>query len=422
MNKGIVMEMNESQIIVMTPEGDFTQIPLDQRKCQVGEEILYTVAVHKKRAPWIAISSSVAAAAVVLLLLFNSLSGNGTPTPLINNQVVAYISIDINPSIELGIDANNIVRVVRGLNDDGTALIKNVKIEGKNIDQATEALLQEAESKYLSKGVGDIVISSTLEKTTADVNVNDVALSNKLKEDVIQHIQKSHPKEIDQFQVTSFAAPKEARAAAESNGLSTGKYSIYLSAKDNGQETTIDEFKKDSIYTIAKAKGGLNQLIKTENLSKDKILALVDDEQSGSLDRKLAQQVQAQQNADNKKNTNGTNNSDSKKNNGKSNAKTTSKPSPRSSSNSASPTPSKNDNGNKQDDNSKATSKPTIKPTSTPTATDKNKDNNKDSKKDNKNKDKATPTPAEKSSDAKQGDNNNSANGDSGQKPQSGSD
>jgi hypothetical protein len=422
MNKGIVMEMNDSQIIVMTPNGEFAQIPLNQRKCQVGEEILYTAPVYTKRRPWIAVTSSVAAAAVVLLLLFNNLPGSVAP---LNKQVVAYISIDINPSIEMGIDINNIVREIRGLNDDGTALIKNVKIEGKNIDQATEALMQEAESKYLSKGEGDIIISSTLEKTTSDALLNDVALSNKLKEDVIQHIEKSHPKEAAQFQVTAFAAPKEARAAAESNGLSTGKYSIYLSAKDNGQETTIDQFKKDSIHTLAKANGGLDQLIKPENLSKDKILALVDDEKNGSLDRKLANQVQEQKNEANKKNNSGDNNSDSKKSTSKSSGKLGSRATlngARSGFNSASPTPAKTDNGKKQDD--KATSKSSAKPKDTDNRNNNNNNNknNTDKNKYDKNKDKATPLPTKKPTDKKIGRDNNGDNGNGQQIQRSGSD
>jgi hypothetical protein len=297
MNKGIVMEMDASEIIVMTSEGKFAKIPLEQRNCQIGEEITFNP-VKPKYKPWFMFGSIVAVAAAVLLLLFNVMSGFNLTA---NKQIVAYVSIDINPSVEMGIDENNIVLEIRGLNEDGVQLIKNLKFANQTVDSMTEALLQEAEKNYLSKGEADIIISSTLgENASTKTKVDDVKLSSELKEVVIQHIEKSHPEQKGNYQVTAFAAPKEVRKVANSKGLSTGKYSIYLNAKNNGQKTTIEDLKKESVHSIAKKSGGMDKLIQPEVLSKEKISALMQDDENGDLDRKLIRQQNDKKNEDKK--------------------------------------------------------------------------------------------------------------------------
>jgi hypothetical protein len=297
MNKGIVMEMDASAIIVMTSEGKFAKIPLEKRNCQIGDEIAFTL-VERKRAPWLKLSSFIAVAAVVLLLLFNVMSGFNMTA---NKQIVAYVSIDINPSVEMGIDENDIVLEIRGLNEDGVQLIRNLKFANKTVDALTEDLLQEAEKKYLSKGEGDIVISSTMgENASSSTKVNDVLLSSKLKVIAIQHIEKLHPEQKSNYQVTAFAAPKEVRKVANSKGLSTGKYSMYLNAKDKGQKTTIEDLKKESVHAIAKKSGGMNKLIQPEALSKEKISELLREDESGDLDRKLIKKQNDRKNEDKK--------------------------------------------------------------------------------------------------------------------------
>jgi hypothetical protein len=320
MNRGIIMEIDNSEIVLMTAEGRFTKIPLAQRSCQIGEEIYFTEVRPYRRKPWIIASSFVAVAAAMLLLLFNLSPGS---VVVANKDIVAYVSIDINPSVEMGIDENNIVLEIRGVNADGVELIKNIAYAGKDVATLTEDLLQEAEKKYLSKGEGDIIISSTMQENGNDKSqVNDVAVINKLKTVVVQHIEKSHPEQAANYQVTAFAADKEVRKAAESKGLSAGKYTIYLNAKDKGQSTSIEDLKKESVHAIAKKSGGLDKLVTPENLSKEKTKQLLKDDESGDLDRKLKKSSQTQK-EENKKTEDAKKQADKQdsKNNGKKQSK-----------------------------------------------------------------------------------------------------
>lgn len=55
-------------------------------------------------------------------------------------QPVAYIGIDVNPSIELGLNRFGIVVKTAAFNDDGRMLLEDVALEGRSYDDALEAL------------------------------------------------------------------------------------------------------------------------------------------------------------------------------------------------------------------------------------------------------------------------------------------
>ncbi|MCZ8512643.1 anti-sigma factor domain-containing protein [Paenibacillus filicis] len=299
MNKGIVMDITESNIIVMRPDGKFDRVARKNRTCEIGEEIVYADAGFHWRSPSVAGKSALAAAVVFCIVLFASFSGKlGSP------EVVAYVSMDINPSVEMGIDTKENVLELRGLNDDGVQLIEALDYKNKPIDQVTSKLLDKAEQKALAKGEGEIVIASTV--VNENSKVNDVQLAEKLKQQVTKHIQETHPNQASAYQVAAFAAPQEVRTAAAENGLSMGKYTVYLNAKNSGTPLTVDELKKESVLQILKDKPEVAQIMQQDRLpGKAAIKQLVEEEKSGALDKKFEEQQ--------KKNNNGKNGTDNNK-------------------------------------------------------------------------------------------------------------
>jgi len=100
MNKGIVMELAADYLIVMTPDGSFRKIPRDRRSCDVGEEIVFADGPRSAARRWFRLPSYAAAAIVACLVIAAGIFGSfGT------GRVVAYVSMDINPSVELGINS-----------------------------------------------------------------------------------------------------------------------------------------------------------------------------------------------------------------------------------------------------------------------------------------------------------------------------
>ena len=73
-------------------------------------------------------------------------------------KCVAYVTIDINPSVEIGIDNDEVVQDLNGLNSDGDDLIQTLVFKGKSLEDVTSDILDKAEQGALAKGEGDIII------------------------------------------------------------------------------------------------------------------------------------------------------------------------------------------------------------------------------------------------------------------------
>ncbi|MCZ8523823.1 MULTISPECIES: anti-sigma factor domain-containing protein [Paenibacillus] len=288
MNKGIVMEITEKNLIVMRPDGKFDRVPRRKRSCEIGEEIVYAEESGGWRTPSAAARSAMAAAVIFCIVLFASWGGKlGSP------DVVAYVSMDINPSIEMGIDIEENVLELRGLNEDGNALIENVDYQGKKLENVTDVLLDRAEKKPLATGEAEIVIASTVVGTNPAMN--DEAIAEKVKQQVTKHIEAVHPDQTQTYQVAAFAAPQEVREEAAKNGVSAGKYTVYLNAKNNGTDVTLQELREKSVLRISKEKPEVAEVIKKDRLpTKEAMKELVKEEKAGRLDKKLQEQKEKQ--------------------------------------------------------------------------------------------------------------------------------
>jgi hypothetical protein len=275
------MEVAADHLIVMTPDGKFVKIPRGGRSCQIGEEIGFASPGYRPAKRPIAVSSSLVAAALICLVVFYGWTGAAN-----KNKVIAYISMDINPSVEMGIDAARNVQELRGLNAEGARLVERVDYKNKPIDEVTGGLIALAEEQgYFSQGEAEIVIAGTLVEQAAAID--ETALVEQVKQRVEESIQQTNAGQTAEYQVTALVAPVEVREKAEKSGISTGKYAIYLGAKNNGHAISIDEFKNDSIRNISKEAGGLANMLGTDKpVTKSDWKKLLKEEEEGLLDRK----------------------------------------------------------------------------------------------------------------------------------------
>lgn len=281
MNKGVVMEINEKSIIVMTPSGSFERIPSRNRSCQVGEEIVYASRPSGVRQPVFGVMAGLVAAVVLCMMLFS-----GIPAAFADKTVVAYVSIDINPSVEIGIDKRERVREMHGLNEKGLELVRSLKYSGKSLEEVTDKLLHKAEEmKVFESGEADIVIASTRVKEESDVDDNLV--SEHMKQQILAHVVSKHPDQAEKIVVTAFSAPAEVLEPAKASGLSLGKYAIYLNARGAGHDVKVEELKQDSVHAIAQETGGISKLVDPSKLKKDSLKELLQEEKNGSLDKKV---------------------------------------------------------------------------------------------------------------------------------------
>ena len=152
--KAIIVEVKGKYAAVLTDGGVVSKIK--NRNYEIGQEIVIKNNSNKL------IRMSVAAAAAIMIF--------ATPA-WAYLAPYSYVSIDVNPSFEFLINRFDRVLTVKGFNDDGRELSKDINIDGlknKEIQSAVKSVLNELKSKgYIIEGEEDSVIIATSSKSEA---------------------------------------------------------------------------------------------------------------------------------------------------------------------------------------------------------------------------------------------------------------
>ncbi|RFB18153.1 hypothetical protein DZB84_04340 [Bacillus sp. HNG] len=232
MKKGIVMDVNDEYITMLTPDGEFVKAKHLKESYEIGEEMSFfpineRVSHTSNRRffqvkKWrYALASSLVA--ILLLSLFIPFSSN--------DEVYAYMSIDINPSFEVGLDENLQVVSLEALNDEAKELLESIP-DWKNstLDSITEKIIQHSKDNgYLNDGKQVLI-------TTVVADTHNQKVDQELQQG-IEEIKAEYEKE--QIAVTSVTSTVETRNAAKEKGMSTGKLLI----KENKVPKPVEEMK-----------------------------------------------------------------------------------------------------------------------------------------------------------------------------------
>lgn len=278
MKRGIVMNVYEQYAVVMTADGAFLRAPV-HGKPQIGEEIVFEEEYREtaeRRRTIKSVYRYPGAAAIVLLLLLPMLLVMFRDA----HPVVAYVSMDINPSIEIGVDSDNRVRELHALNKDGESIVKGLSYKGIAVEQVAASLLERAkESHYLDVADKDIVITSMLVDGGGDAgNDYEAMLSVKIRETLIARLTELAAESIT-ANITALSIPAELRDEAAANGVSSGKMVVYLMAKDEGYDIKLEELKQQSIDKATASIGGVKKIVAdAPDTSKSKLKELVERE------------------------------------------------------------------------------------------------------------------------------------------------
>ncbi|MCD1163283.1 anti-sigma factor domain-containing protein [Peribacillus frigoritolerans] len=214
MKKGVILSVNKRFVTLLTPEGEFLKTKRQEREYEVGEEITFSPAKQKFTLVFSNIHSSFKKTAVLsiastFLILFSILPS------YFSGPVSAYMTIDVNPSIELELDDDLEVLKLTGLNEDGKLVIGQLKDwKGKDIKAVTNRIVETTKRLGYLKGNKQIVVSTTLMKKNKDLNKN-------LKEEIKEISEQDN---VSKTKMKVIQATKSDRKQAREQGISTGKY------------------------------------------------------------------------------------------------------------------------------------------------------------------------------------------------------
>jgi hypothetical protein len=237
--KGIVMEIDGRFLTLLTPEGEFLKARKEKHDYLIGQEIDFfpiNQVTKKNKSMFYHFPGKVAAAAVLAIMV-----GVASFLPIYNNnEVYAYMSIDVNPSIELAVNADLKVVDLKGYNVEGKQIISKIKEwKHEKVSTVTSTIIEEIKNQGFFENHDKVVISA----------VYDDNKKPKVEEKLEANIEKIEDEiEKDNLQLTVVHGTKKERKKAVEQGVTTGVY------KEKQSKIEIKEEKTDQ---------------KTENIKSD---------------------------------------------------------------------------------------------------------------------------------------------------------
>jgi hypothetical protein len=227
--KGILLE-KDGKGIVLTADGEFRYIPSPQ--AEVGAEVPLP-SVPPQR--WWLLSLAAALAAVFIGL---GLYRYFLPAP------VAYVALDINPSLELGIDRQERVVKVVCLNEEARRLAAGVKVRGLPVTKAVTLLLGRAKAlEYLdSRRPGVVLVTVVPARKDAPVPVE----VKRLAEVAVRQLEKERVP----AKVVAATVPAAFREEARRLGLSPGRYALKAGAENVSKPLSVQELKREGLAQL----------------------------------------------------------------------------------------------------------------------------------------------------------------------------
>jgi hypothetical protein len=186
--------------------------------------------------------------------LIFSLAGGGyayAKTP------VAYVSMDINPSVELSINAFDKVVSVEAYNDDGKKILEGTNIVNAKVEDAVKTVITNAISEGYIKEDG----LSAIEITTAtDKEKVAAELDESLKEAADETLSDNNKEAKVETENVALARRDEARKL----GMTPGKLNLIQKLQALDPTITVEDYKDSSVKDIQKKAKELRKDIKKD--------------------------------------------------------------------------------------------------------------------------------------------------------------
>ncbi len=218
MKEGVIVDISKNKLTVLTPEGDFLEMKNNDEFNQLGDLIYFEPKVlngmtsirssRKKR-----ITKTIIALAASILLIFSVL-----PVILNDSKVYAYVSLNVDSSIELSVSDDMEVVDIQGIDEEGKEML---------------AYLEGWQDQDLSLVVAQILL--LLQKGGKITEGNEVVFSTvvldkdkDLEENLEKKLTKVQETAVKSLKIETQEATVDDRENAMGMGVSTA---AYLAAK-----------------------------------------------------------------------------------------------------------------------------------------------------------------------------------------------
>ncbi|RKQ31240.1 anti-sigma-I factor RsgI family protein [Oceanobacillus halophilus] len=299
--RGIILEQHRNYTILLTKDGAFEKGKVITGSGQIGDEVFFEPFGTKKKSFVFAqgnrkhVSALFLSAACFLLLLI-------LPVYFITgaNKTYAYVSVDINPSIELEINKDYQVRSIRPINTDASTVVDQLEdYQNRKIETVIQMIMDKSEENGLINEHKSMLVGvSFLGDTDSDEEILY------LLED---HLELSEP----DWEIAAFDIPKNIRNQAKEQQLSMNEViaTTFLEdsnlSADDSNNSNLDEHEIeiiDSFYNTEEVEVEEESEIKKEESDAEEIeeteeIKQTTDERNEENQEQLAEQKDKKENA-----------------------------------------------------------------------------------------------------------------------------
>lgn len=153
----------------------------------------------------------------------------------VSNYPVSYVSIDVNPSIELSLNCWDRVISATAYNNEGVRILNAVSVKGMQFENALETIVEsEAMVQYLN--------------SDADMTVTIATGSQSRQMQISESVNNcgSH----HGYRISGYIANMETVPEAHHNGMSIGKYDAYVKLYGYDDTVTVEDCRDMSVSEI----------------------------------------------------------------------------------------------------------------------------------------------------------------------------
>jgi len=268
------MEIEDKYLIVATKNGLFKKIKNTYPNCELGDEIEIPdrprffdilTSLHSFKVP---AGLPLRKVAAVFMIMFFMISGCAVADYM---RPVTFVSMDVNLSFELALNRYWRVLTVKGLDEDGEKIAKNLTVKNLPVDEAIKILLNQVNT---SENIDSTEINAVMLTIS---NINDKipeGLQERLEQTALEETQKLNTQQSIQSTMQTkepttdtsqqTLADKKNKPVkivvkdttidkhreAVKNKLSQGKLLIYEKIKEAKPSTTLEEIKSTSLQVL----------------------------------------------------------------------------------------------------------------------------------------------------------------------------
>lgn len=176
---------------------------------------------------------------------------------------VAYVSLDINPSVELGVNAFDTVVSAEAYNKDGEKVLEGTNLVNTKVDNAVSTVITNAISDgYIKEDSTNVTTSAAVEIT---VSTDKDGLADKLNESLKETADETLKDNDLEAEVETDKVALARRDEARQLGITPGKLNLIQKLQALDPSIKVEDYKLISVKEIQMKAKELRKMTRTDN-------------------------------------------------------------------------------------------------------------------------------------------------------------